>query len=208
MLLTAAVATVTGAALALVLGTCVTFGHKYSDRVLKLDDKSSGDELNELLYSIRVEETGPVLSKLWAMFTEVSNQNKGIDYDAAAIFSDIGRRDRLNTLVGALESTYAGSLEIIRSREDLRKWYGNLSLALYLFAAIEGVVGYGLLLLGLQDTISFNSFDFLMGISVLIAVALVFVAYWRYCRSEVKRNNNIYYEAKKKYLMERVRVPG
>lgn len=53
------------AALVLLIGTAIVFGHRYTTQSSNFDEKSKTDELNEIRMAIRSDTTIPALDKLW-----------------------------------------------------------------------------------------------------------------------------------------------
>jgi hypothetical protein len=206
MLITAAVATVSAAGLALVIGTLITFGHRFADVASKLDDKPKSDEVQDMQISIRTEEASPHLNRLWAFLDETALKDPRLRYDVSALFSDVSRRNRLNDLVNGLERAHMVAVGVLKAWRSVRTWNRRISRILYVLAAADGVVGYGLIYLGLQDPpqVSLGLFYYGIGALVVLTASLFVLAVL--CLLKAGSNQKTYDEARMKYLLEGVHI--
>lgn len=204
MLLTAAVAGVSAAGLALVLGTMITFGHRSADSASKFDEKSKADELQDLQAWIRIEEASPHLERLWAFFDDAATQDSKLRHDASALFTDVTRRSRMNVLVNGLEQAHGKSLAVITAFKSVKMWNRRISRILYAFAGVEGVTGFSLIFLGAQNSaqISWDQFD--LGVFGMVVLALATLLVLVLCKAKANGDQKTYDDAKSKYLLEGV----
>jgi hypothetical protein len=151
--------TIAGAILALIIGISITFGHRYSDRYLKLSEKSAIDELNEIRIAIRSKSIIPVINKLW-IFLFITDQKmkkerilKNEDMlDTDSLFYDVARRDYFNKLINDIESKFIESMNVKVIWERLRTQCKGFKRLLYEFASFLGLIGYPLLILSLPSS--------------------------------------------------------
>lgn len=211
------VTTVFVGALAILIGACLTFGHRYSDRSERLAGNSS--ELNEIKASMRSETTVPVIDKIWRYLLQTDGAMRdagllkgpldlrsGNVLDAKSLSFDVNRRGYFNVLINELEKTFKESSSIDKSWLGLSSCYTQIGQALYVLAAVIGLGGYGLMLLTLYQlmSLSLDEMNLLtagVGVSALITIIVIIVRY-RKARSLLI----VYGDGKKKYLVEVTRV--
>jgi len=196
------------AALTVLVGSTVLFGHRYVDKSGKFDEKSKLDELNEIRMAIRSDTTVSALDTIWRFLVETDQKmrREGEKMDAKSLLYDTSRRDYFNKLINDLERTFRDSMNARKTWDNLRLQYRKLGNILYGSATITGLVGYPLLFLSSQSA-SFLSLPqyYLLGV-FLIIVGIIVLGCIIYTRGKIEHNLKIYKEFKKKYLIDELRI--
>jgi len=190
--------------LTILVGTTIVFGHRYSDKKDKFDEKSKLDELNEIRIEMRLDKTSLALEDVYHFLYEQLNIKKVVK-KVWELFYETSSRRYINKLINELEQTFRESMNVQNVWDNLRCKYGQMGKVLYLLGAIEALAGYPLIAL-----VAFNSFQsieqfYLWGIGLFI-VAIIFIGLIIYIQKKISYNLKIYNEIKKKYLEDGVRI--
>jgi hypothetical protein len=204
-------------ALAVLIGTCLAFGHRYSDKSERLGANTS--ELNDIKASMRYETTVPVIDKIWRYILQTDGAmrdegflagsldlNSGNVLDTRTLLFDTNRRGHFNMLINELEKTFKDSSAIDTLWLSLGSRYTQIGQAFYLLATIVGLGGYGLMLLAFYPIASLSVDEMNMlttGIVVLAVVTIIVIV----CICQKTRTNlRLYQENKRRYVVEVTRV--
>lgn len=194
-------------ALTVFVGSTIMFGHRYADKCSKFDEKSKIDELNEVRIEMRADTTISALDNIWRFLLDnIQMRAKDQDMKIDILLSDTTTRKYFNKLINDLEQTFRASMNVRNAWDNLRVYYGKLGKILYWFAAIEGLVGYPLLLFGSQLNPFLTLQQYYIWGGVLFIVAIIFMGLIVYIRRKISHNSNIYNEIKKKYLIDEVKI--
>jgi hypothetical protein len=198
-------------ALAVLIGTCLAFGHRYSDRSEKLAGNTS--ELNEIKSNLRSEITVPVIDKIWRYILQTDGAMRdegfldgsldlksGNVLDTRSLLFDTNRRGYFNMLINELERTFKDSSTVDTLWLSLKSYYTQIGQALYLLAAIVGLGGYGLMLLAFYPiaSLSFNEMNLLTAGIVILALVTLIIIIMAY--QKAKSNLRVYEDDKRKYV--------
>lgn len=174
-------------ALAVLIGACLAFGHRYSDKSEKLAGSTA--ELNEIKSSMRFEITVPAIDRIWRYIlqTDGAMRDEGFLFgsldlksgnilDVRLILFDTNRRGYFNMLINELERTFKESSNVNKLWLSLRSCFTRIAQELYLLAALAGFGGYGLLFLVFYPipSLSVDEMNLLTtGLVILVLVILI-----------------------------------
>lgn len=195
-------------ALTILVGSTIAFGHRYADKSGKFDEKSKIDELNEIRMAIRSGNTVSILDKIWRFLVETDQQmrKEKLNMDVNSLLYDINRREYFNRLINDLERTFRDDMNIRKTWDNLRLQYRKLGNILYGSAAIEGLVGYPLLILSSQSNSLLSSQQYsLLGV-FLVILGIIFLGLIIYTRGKIVYNLKIYNGFKNQYLIDELRI--
>lgn len=201
-------------ALTVFVGSVIVFAHRYDDKKGKFDEKSKIDELNEVRMAMRSDTTVSVLDNIWHFLFEIDRKMRSNKEDKIVdapflkvdiLLYDTSTREYFNKLINDLEQTFRDSMNVRNAWDNLRGNYGQLGKVLYLFAAIEGLVGYPLLFFvsQLNSLLTMEQY-YLWGVSPFI-VAIIFICLIVYILGKISHNSEVYDKFKEK-LIDGVRI--
>lgn len=192
-------------AFSVVLGVIVVFGHRFKDKKDKNAEKSKIDELNEIRLAMRSDETALALDDVYR-FIDREMKEKKDETKVDILLYDTTTREYFNKLINSLEKTFRNSMKVRSSWDNLGSNYGKLGNILYCFATIEGIAGYPLLFLWLQQNPFFSLQQYYLWVSLMLIVAIVFIVLIWYFLRRISEYSKVYEEFKEKYLIDEVRI--
>jgi hypothetical protein len=207
MALSPELVSVVAAALTILIGCIIAFGHRCADESGKFDERSKTDELNEIRMAIRADVTILAIDKLWQFLVDTNQKMKkeGSSMDVRLLLYDVIRREPFNKLVNDLEQTFKESMNTKDAWVMLKTSYGRLGKILYVFSATLAFIGYPLLCLSSQ-TVTLLSTEQLILSWILIAIlGIVFLGLIVYIHRTIASNRRIYQE-KRQYLVDGVKI--
>jgi hypothetical protein len=198
-------------ALTVFVGTTIVFGHRHADKKDNFDEKPKIDELNDIRMRMRSDATMSSLDAIWRfldreMKAKIEESKVRIeDLKVDILFYDTTTRGYFNRLINDLERTFRDSMNVRNVWDNLRCKYEQMGKVLYLFGAIEALVGYPLIaVIALNSFLTIEQY-YLWGISLFI-VAIIFIGLIIYIQRKISHNSKIYDEIKNKYLIDEVRI--
>jgi len=201
-------AAILGTALAILIASSLTFGHRYNDRGSKMNETTRTEELHALRVELRSETTLPVIEKIWQFLLQAEGKRykEGQPMDVESVYYDTDLRVEFNKLLNELEKTFGNSINIRDTWFTLRKLYGRVGNTLYLFGITSGVGGYSLLISSLDDVnvlsqqhMSILTALYVIGLVILLAFVLLL-------RQKIESYISTYQKAKDQYLINEVRI--
>ena len=201
----------------MIFGIPVYFGKYYFSKSGKFEDKNQLDELNELRIQIRNIETLPAIDKIWKYLDYVYDEkarNRGgpnpIEIKATDIAHDNEHRHELHTLLNELTKIIKKDLDVKGVCNKLMEDYRKIGNMLFI---LVGVLGSGsvilifvipiLNLLHIEEPVS-SYIPYLWLVLIVVVLTIIFRTI-----SLIQKTKSIqrsYYEQRKKYLTEDVRI--
>lgn len=199
------------AIIAVLIGTLIVFGHRCADKASKYDEKQASDELNDIRYAVRTDNTIPALNNfhnfVWNEYSNGKRQNIESSSYIESMFYDIAKRRKLNDLINKIEDTFRESMTIKLAWSSIRVQYSELSKWLYGFALVIGVGGYSLLYIGSMENVLIVDVQLVVYCCVLYCIAgIAILVVIIYKRRKLLSNLTIYRDYKDKYSTNNLRV--
>lgn len=200
--------TVLAAALAVLVGACLAFGHRYGDKSNSFDQKPKADELNDIRIAMRSESTIPVIEKLWCFLVETQQKlaKEGLSLDVGSLLYDTSRREHFNKLINDLEKTLKESMNIKDSWDELRIRYAQLGNALYGFSAVVGIAGYSFLINEALSLTPLSVEQLKIAVAAFAIFCILFLVIALKIRQKMTSSEATYKKARMKYLIEEPRI--
>jgi hypothetical protein len=203
---------VVAGALAILVGAILVFGHRFSDKSGKFDEKSQGDELNEIRLAMREDTVIKAIDRMWEFLmktdlemkkeSKMKNELKNV----RNLPYDINRRDLFNKLINELEQSFQESVKVKETWLALRSGYGRLGKILYACATVLGALGFPLLCLSSQ-TLSLLSSEQLVLLWFVVAIlGILFLGLVVYTHRQIASNMTVYQAKWRQYRIDDVKV--
>jgi hypothetical protein len=198
---------VVAGALAILVGAILVFGHRFSDKSGKFDEKSQSDELNEIRLAMREDTVIKAIDRMWRFLMKTDlEMKKGSKMNVGDLLYDINRRDLFNKLINELEQSFQDSAKVKETWLALRSGYGRLGKILYACATMLGALGFPLLCLSSQ-TLSLLSSEQLVLLWFVVAIlGILFLGLVVYTHRQIASNMTVYQTKWRQYRIDDVKV--
>jgi hypothetical protein len=202
---------VVAGALAILVGAILVFGHRFSDKSGKFDEKSQSDELNEIRLAMREDTVIKAIDRIWQFLMktdlEIKKESKSArSLNVRDLPYDINRRDLFNKLINELEQSFQDSAKVKETWLALRSGYGRLGKILYACATVLGALGFPLLCLSSQ-TLSLLSLEQLVLLWFVVAIlGILFLGLVVYTHRQIASNMTVYQTKWRQYRIDDVKV--
>jgi len=198
---------VVAGALAILVGAILVFGHRFSDKSGKFDEKSQSDELNEIRLAMREDTVIKAIDRMWRFLMKTDlEMKKEPKMNVGDLLYDINRRDLFNKLINELEQSFQDSAKIKETWLALRSEYGRLGKILYACATVLGALGFPLLCLSSQ-TLSLLSSEQLVLLWFVVAIlGILFLGLVVYTHRQIASNMTVYQTKWRQYRIDDVKV--
>jgi hypothetical protein len=197
---------VVAAALTFLVGIIFVFGHRFSDKSGKFDEKSQSDELNEIRMAMREDIVVKAIDRMWQFLMKTNVEMKKGSMSVGDLLYDINRRELFNKFINELEQSFQDGAKIKEAWLALRSGYRRLGKILYAFATVLGATGYPLLCSSSQTVSLLSSEQLFLSWFVVAIVGILFVGLAVYTHRQIASNMSIYQAKWRQYSIDDVKV--
>jgi hypothetical protein len=197
---------VVAGALTILVGTVFVFGHRFSDKSGKFDEKSQSDELNEIRMTMREDIVLKAIDRMWQFLMKTDVEMKKGSMKVGDLLYDINRRELFNKLINELEQSFQDSAKVKEAWLALRSGYGRLGKILYACATVLGATGFPLLCLSSQTLSLLSSEQLVLSWFVVAILGILFVGLFVYTHRQIASNMSVYQAKWRQYRIDDVKV--